>query len=87
MLILFFPECDCYEPGSNNYTICDKITGQCSCKDMFTGRRCRVCNDGYYALHDGLYDAYQVKIICVGKLASSKQDVSHLIDARSKREG
>ena len=32
--------------------ICDKVTGQCTCKDHVVGRVCHECEDNYYNLQD-----------------------------------
>ena len=43
----------CDENGSNNYTLCDVVTGQCDCKTkMITGRDCKKCEQSYYKFPD-----------------------------------
>merc|ERR1712109_451312 len=45
--------CMCDENGSNNYTLCDVVTGQCDCKTkMITGRDCKKCEQSYYKFPD-----------------------------------
>ena len=41
-------KCDCNSLGSDLTTTCHPSTGQCKCKDKFTGRRCDQCVPGYY---------------------------------------
>lgn len=44
-------DCGCYSPGTiNRDKDCDKVTGQCRCKDNVIGRVCRTCRDGFYGL-------------------------------------
>ncbi|CAK9294069.1 unnamed protein product [Gordionus sp. m RMFG-2023] len=38
--------CDCYERGSISDN-CDKMTGQCICKDRYVGKRCDTCQPGF----------------------------------------
>ena len=38
--------CQCHKEGSKSQQ-CDKVTGQCQCKDRFTGQRCDRCKEGY----------------------------------------
>ena len=39
--------CDCNVAGSA-LTACDRFTGQCKCKDGYTGRDCSKCMHGHY---------------------------------------
>ncbi|XP_069690531.1 laminin subunit alpha-2 isoform X2 [Periplaneta americana] len=39
--------CDCNELGSLQTDTCDAESGQCSCRDKFTGRMCDTCQYGY----------------------------------------
>ncbi|XP_027039863.1 laminin subunit beta-1-like [Pocillopora damicornis] len=44
-------ECHCNLTGTvNSSNVCDKITGQCPCKQLLTGRTCNQCQDGYFGL-------------------------------------
>ena len=40
-------ECVCNELNSNS-TNCDKVTGQCSCKNGFAGQECNKCHEKYF---------------------------------------
>ena len=43
--------CDCDPDGVINTTLmCSNTTGQCMCKSLVTGRRCDMCNDGFFNL-------------------------------------
>eukprot|EP00118_Oscarella_pearsei_P020227 m.218647 g.218647 ORF g.218647 m.218647 type:complete len:1794 (+) comp39902_c1_seq2:821-6202(+) len=44
--------CACDGEGSNS-SICDKTSGQCSCIDGFSGRKCDVCKDGRFNKAEG----------------------------------
>ena len=40
----FLPECDCERAGTVGGSMkCDKITGQCPCRDHLAGLRCTEC--------------------------------------------
>ena len=43
--------CACDMTGSKT-DLCDKDSGQCSCKEMFSGRRCDNCIFGYVGFPD-----------------------------------
>ncbi|PFX13764.1 Laminin subunit gamma-1 [Stylophora pistillata] len=44
-------ECHCNLTGTENGSdVCDKITGQCPCKQLLIGRTCNQCQDGYFGL-------------------------------------
>ena len=40
--------CDCFLGGSTDVTVCNAVTGQCTCRPGFTGRRCDTIITGYY---------------------------------------
>lgn len=40
-------QCNCDPIGSKS-TICDKLTGRCSCKIGYSGAKCNQCSIGYY---------------------------------------
>ena len=40
-------KCDCDELGAK-FSTCDKIGGQCICKEGVVGRSCNKCKKGYY---------------------------------------
>lgn len=43
--------CDCYTDGTvGQSNVCDRLTGQCDCKDHTDGYRCERCENGYYNL-------------------------------------
>ncbi|XP_076812806.1 usherin-like isoform X3 [Clavelina lepadiformis] len=43
--------CRCHPGGVFNATMdCEKVGGQCSCKEKVTGRRCHQCINGFYNL-------------------------------------
>ena len=43
--------CDCELLGvADNDTSCNRVDGQCNCKQDVTGRRCDICTDGYFGL-------------------------------------
>ena len=43
----FLTECNCDKDGSSTF-VCDKATGQCTCKTLVVGLTCDKCDDGYY---------------------------------------
>ncbi|XP_021959945.2 laminin subunit alpha-1 isoform X2 [Folsomia candida] len=45
--------CRCDETGSASITSCHPDTGQCPCKDAFTGRRCNECMKGHGNREEG----------------------------------
>ena len=40
--------CNCDRVGSLS-TDCDITSGQCSCRQMYTGRQCNQCSKGFYS--------------------------------------
>ena len=42
-LALLFSACQCSELTSFDSGSCDHVSGQCSCKDVFTGILCDAC--------------------------------------------
>ena len=42
-----FLACNCTTEGSNS-TVCDKMSGQCSCKTHVVGRTCSNCEDEFW---------------------------------------
>lgn len=44
---VFFIDCNCDLKGTEE-GICNKATGQCLCREEFTGERCDKCKSGYY---------------------------------------
>ena len=42
--------CECNNAGSSNL-VCEKTTGQCSCKTHSLGLQCDTCPSGYYGLN------------------------------------
>lgn len=44
---LFYLACHCHPQGSKG-TVCDQITGQCSCWEEVGGRHCDRCLQGYF---------------------------------------
>lgn len=40
---MLFIACDCYATGSVVAESCNAVTGQCHCKENFTGRTCDRC--------------------------------------------
>ncbi|XP_055957014.1 usherin [Patella vulgata] len=43
--------CNCNETGiAEVNSTCEKVGGQCPCKDLVSGRQCDICKDGYYNL-------------------------------------
>ena len=44
---IFLIECNCDKDGSSTF-VCDKATGQCTCKTLVVGLTCDKCDDGYY---------------------------------------
>ena len=47
MEFFFLTECNCDKDGSSTF-VCDKATGQCTCKTLVVGLTCDKCDDGYY---------------------------------------
>ncbi|XP_065226738.1 laminin subunit alpha lam-3-like [Planococcus citri] len=45
--------CTCNSIGSESIEVCDKVTGQCSCKMNYVGRTCDRCLDGYGNVESG----------------------------------
>ena len=45
--MFFCIACDCVEAGTNPSRPCDSTTGECLCKDNFTGERCHLCKSGF----------------------------------------
>ena len=43
-------ECNCERAGTGGSNVCDKITGQCPCRENLVGLRCTECEDGYFGL-------------------------------------
>ena len=43
----FLKECNCDKDGSSTF-VCNKATGQCTCKTLVVGLTCNKCDDGYY---------------------------------------
>lgn len=41
-------KCNCNSLGANNFDSCHPQSGQCACKDKYTGRACDRCKDGFY---------------------------------------
>ena len=39
--------CEC-SPGGSTSSVCDKLTGQCACRDRIHGRRCDGLQPGFY---------------------------------------
>lgn len=69
--------CGC-DPFGSLSTICDKTTGQCSCKVGSTGLRCDQCADGYHSLgRDG----------CKSCNCSSEGSKPNLISNCQKNDG
>ncbi|PVD23436.1 hypothetical protein C0Q70_16705 [Pomacea canaliculata] len=45
--------CTCYKAGTlTGSTVCDTMTGQCTCKPDVGGRDCDQCRDGFYNLQE-----------------------------------
>lgn len=42
-----FPACECHPQGSLS-TLCDQVTGQCSCRRGVDGQRCSRCLPGHF---------------------------------------
>ena len=53
-----FSACGCYMPNSHS-NVCDKISGQCSCKASQSGVTCRECPAGTYG-----YNNVEDKLTC-----------------------
>lgn len=47
MLPLSFLGCECNSVGSVSH-VCDKDSGNCTCKSKYAGRTCNQCEAGYY---------------------------------------
>lgn len=45
--LFLYLACHCHPQGSKT-TVCDQITGQCSCQGEVAGRRCDRCLQGYF---------------------------------------
>ena len=50
--------------------LCDKDSGQCFCKEMFSGRRCDNCIFGYV----GFPDCHGNALLYVTKFIENKQN-------------
>ena len=57
------PACECHENGSVN-NICDRITGECLCKEGAEGEKCDQCQELYFGLSEEFPDG------CEGEYAS-----------------
>ena len=49
--IFFILECDCNLEGTIE-AICDKRSGDCLCKQSYSGSKCEKCSDGFYGTPD-----------------------------------
>ena len=45
-------ECGC-DPDGSNSTVCDVVTGQCSCQPNVLGRTCSACSESHFGLMSG----------------------------------
>ena len=60
-------ECHCNLTGTvNSSNVCDKITGQCPCKQLLTGRTCNQCQVS-------LLFHVQISFFIISQLMSTKQ--------------
>ena len=50
MCACVYVACDCEPLGIGSNDTCNAETGQCPCKQLVTGRRCDICDDGYFGL-------------------------------------
>ena len=48
---ILFLECDCNLEGTIE-AICDKRSGDCLCKQSYSGSKCEKCSDGFYGPPD-----------------------------------
>lgn len=44
---MLFLDCECNSVGSVSQ-VCDKESGNCTCKSKYSGRTCNQCEAGYY---------------------------------------
>ena len=42
-LLCLYSECGCNTTGANNFSRCDRMSGQCDCKPGVTSRSCDRC--------------------------------------------
>ena len=49
--MLMILECSCHEQGAEDQ-LCDKESGQCTCRPHVVGLKCKKCQDEYWAFPD-----------------------------------
>ena len=45
LYLFWFLECQCHKEGT---LVCDVMTGDCYCKEGYTGELCNKCSEGYH---------------------------------------
>lgn len=69
--------CECNLAGSKN-PVCNKMTGQCPCKEHSLGRQCNTCSPGYGVL-SVKHSKGCLKCQCSNKLSSCVSDQSWFV--------
>lgn len=76
--------CDCNQIGSNSTTECDRLTGQCECRNTnIVGTKCDKCRENYYDLSAGCLECdrcYQIVQIGVDHHRKILNDLLDLVN-------
>lgn len=76
--------CDCNPVGSENVTDCNRLTGQCQCKNTnIVGLKCEKCRENYHDLASGCVECdtcYQIVQLGVDHHRKELDDLTDMIN-------